>query len=460
MSTNGAATSNTDTSKPTNKTRTTTMSTTTGSSATTASSTSGDAPTQETPAGGARRKRALLIGAAVVLVVAGGAWTLHGRLDEQSASASTSPSETSPAAKAGAAAREGDGSKALAIPEAAAARNPVSTVPVKMVKLAGDIQLVGTVSYDHDHFAVVGPLVPGRVARLAVGVGDRVKRGQVLGEIESAEIGQARADFISARARAGASEANLRRETELAEKRISSAREREVAEAQWVAERAGLRAAAERLRAFGFSPADVAAIETHDQGGRVPMRSPVDGLVLRRKVTLGQAVERATDAFEIADTAYVWVELDIYEKDLPRVRGKQEVEIRADSFPNEIFRGRVAYVVPLVDEATRTAKVRIELSNPQGKLSFGQLITAKIVGDPNQAEKSVLAVPRAAIQRVEGKTLVFVKATAGAGAGSFERRPIETGMSTGEQVEVRNGLAAGDEVASDGAFLLKSELLR
>jgi cobalt-zinc-cadmium efflux system membrane fusion protein len=188
------------------------------------------------------------------------------------------------------------------------------------------------------------------------------------------------------------------------------------------------------------------------------MRSSIDGVVLERAVTLGQAVERATDAFKIADTGHVWVDLDLYEKDLQRVKGGGAVEIRADSYPAEVFKGRVAYVVPVVDPATRTAKVRIELDNPKGKLSFGQLVTAKLVGDPSTVETAVLAVPRAAIQRVDGRSVVFVKGPKT--DDGFERRIVELGVSTGDQVEVRRGIKEGELVASDGAFLLKSELLR
>ncbi|HVZ72352.1 MAG TPA: efflux RND transporter periplasmic adaptor subunit [Polyangia bacterium] len=342
--------------------------------------------------------------------------------------------------------------------------NAVATAPARLVKLAGDIQVVGTVSYDQDHLALVGPLVSGRVARLVVGVGDRVRRGQILAEIESAEVGQARADLIAARARAAAAELNLHRESELAERRISSTREKEVAEAQWITERAAVRAATERLRALGLQPQDLTAIEKGeggDLGGRLPMRAPIDGLVLERGVTLGQAVERATDAFKIADTAHVWINLDVYEKDLPRVQTGGQVEIRADAYPSEVFKGRVAYVVPVVEEATRTAKVRVELANDGGKLSFGQLVTARLVGDPATMRVPVLAVPRAAIQRVDGRSIVFVQATAGNDGGvGFEARSVELGVSTGEDVEVRRGIKEGELVASDGAFLLKSELLR
>lgn len=360
------------------------------------------------------------------------------------------------AAASESAAAASSATRALALPEGAAARNPVRTMPAVMVRLARDIQVIGTVAPDQDHFALVGPLVSGRVARLAAGVGDRLRRGQIIGEIESAEVGEARAALIAAKARYIAAEANLRRETDLAQRRISSSRERELAQAQWAGDKAGVRAAAERLRAIGLSNADIDAIDHRDLGGRVPMRSPIDGTVIDRTITLGQAIERATDAFKIADLSHLWVNLELYEKDLSRVRVGQEVEVRADAFPGEIFRGRVAYVVPVIDEATRTAKVRLEFENREGRLSLGQLVTARIVGDGHRGTPEVLAVPRNAVERVEGRPVVFVADSGGA----FRQRAVELGGSGGELVEIRAGLAAGEVVAADGAFLLKSELLR
>ena len=345
--------------------------------------------------------------------------------------------------------------KALALAPGARARNPVKVAAAELAKLGGDIQVVGTVAFHEDHFAVVGPLVPGRISRVSAGVGDKVKRGQVIAEIESSDVGQARAELVSAQARFAAADANLKRETDLAEKKISSSRERELAHAQWVTEQAGVRAAVMRLRAIGLSPADVEEAEKHDLGGRVQMRAPISGTVIERKVTLGQAVERATDAFKIADTTHVWVSLDLYEKDLARVHVSQEVEMRTDARPGEAFRGRVAFIVPVIDQSTRTAKVRLEFPNPDGALHAGQLVTARILADPKLATDEVLAIPRSAIEQVEGKTVVFVQS-----GDTFERRSVLLGTSGGDRVEIRKGLIAGERVAIDGAFLLKSELLR
>jgi len=264
-----------------------------------------------------------------------------------------------------------------------------------------------------------------------------------------------RAALIGATARLHAADANLRRERELAEKKISSAREREMAEAQWATERAGLRGAEQRLRAIGLSNADLRAIEERDDGGRVPIRAPLSGTIIERLVTLGQAVERATDTFKIADLSKVWVLLDLYEKDLAKVHIGQAARIHTDSLPGEVFTGHVAYVVPVIDEATRTAKVRVEIDNRARKLNIGQLVTAKLLGTSTAATDAVLTVPRTALQRVDGKAVVFVKTPRG-----FERRGVELGISGGELVEIRGGLKEGEAVATAGAFLLKSELLR
>jgi RND family efflux transporter MFP subunit len=174
-----------------------------------------------------------------------------------------------------------------------------------------------------------------------------------------------------------------------------------------------------------------------------------------RTITLGQSVERATDAFKIVNLQKLWVMLDLYEKDLGRVHIGQTVRLRTEALPGEVFEARVAYVNPIVDEKTRTANVRIEFDNPNGKLRPGQFVTANLIGDAKFASQEVGAVSRKSVATVEGKSLVFVKTAHG-----FEKRSVELGLSGGDLVEVKKGLTEGEEVATDGAFLLKSELLR
>ena len=385
------------------------------------------------------RRRWMLAGAVLLAAGAVAGWSRWGGRHAEPVAAAAAP----------------DDRQRLALSAGSQAKNPIEVGVVARTRLAGDIQLVGTVVFHEDHIAQVGPLVAGRVSRLAAGVGDHVKRGQVIAEIESADVGQARAELVASRARLAAAQANLRRESDLADRHISSERERELAQAQAATEQANVRAAVMRLRAIGLSPSDIEQAERHDLGGLVPMRSPLEGTVIERKVTLGQAVERATDAFTIADTSVVWVALDLYEKDLFRVRTGQPVEVSTESRPGETFRGKVGFIVPVVDPATRTAKVRLELGNPKGLLQAGQLVTARILGQSDGAAAEVLAVPRSAVEQVEGKTVVFVENGTG-----FERRNVLIGRSAGDHVEIRGGLNPGERIATRGAFLLKSELLR
>lgn len=345
----------------------------------------------------------------------------------------------------------------LRLSAAAAGQNRIETVVASRVALARDVEVVGSVSYDADHFAEVGPLIAGRIVSLEVGIGDPVKAGQVLAALESAEVGQAQAAYLTARAATNAAQANLRRERDLAEKRVSSVREKELAEAQAATEEANLASATQRLRALGLRVEDIKALErSGGWPGRVPLISPIDGVVLTREVSRGQAVQPASDAFRVADLSRLWVVLDLFEKDLPYVHKDQKVVLKTEVYPGRTFPARVAYVGQVIDEKTRTAQVRVEFQNPEGLFRPGQFVTATLVGDPGRVSAEVLAVPRRAIQTVEGKPLLFVAQD----DGSFTKRSVELGTSGGGLVEVRSGLSAGERVATDGGFLLKSELMR
>jgi cobalt-zinc-cadmium efflux system membrane fusion protein len=345
----------------------------------------------------------------------------------------------------------------LTLTDRATTKNPIQTARAEKAKLSPDVDVVGSVAPSEDHVAIIGPLVAGRVAQLFAGLGDRVEKGQVLAYIESADVGQAQALYLTAQAQLNAAEANLRRESDLVKRRITSQREYEIAVANATTEQAELRASIEQLRAIGFKDTDIDSLAKKKfLGGRVPMRAPIAGTVIARKVTLGEAVEKATDAFQVADLSALWVLLDVYEKDLAKVQKGQKVELRTEVYPGEVFEATVAHLGNVIDLDTRTAKVRIQFGNPQGKLRIGQLVTARILGDPALVKDEVLAVPRTAIQRVEGKPLVFVKDE----RGQFQKRIVDVGISGGDLVEVVAGLTPGETVATDGAFLLKSELLR
>ena len=321
----------------------------------------------------------------------------------------------------------------------------VKTATASLRPLTTSLEVVGSVSYDQDRYAIVGPLVSGRIVSLQAQVGSVVAQHALLGEVESPEVGRARSAYIAAVARAAAAGANWRREQALARQQISSARELEVAQTLAVQEEAARDAALQTLRAMSLSA------EAEGFGGRVPLRAPLAGTVVARQVALGQSVEHGTDAFIIADLSHLWVMLDIYEKDLERIETGQQVVLRTESLPGVVMAARIGSIEARVDTKSRTASVRVEFDNAARQLRPGQFVTARLSGQRRGAPSVV--VPRLAIQEVDHQPVVFVRRAEG-----FVPRPVHCGAHDAVDIEILDGLQDGDEVAAEGSFLLKSQL--
>ena len=176
---------------------------------------------------------------------------------------------------------------------------------------------------------------------------------------------------------------------------------------------------------------------------------------MERAVTSGLLVEKDATLFLIADLSDVWALADVYEKDLGQIREEGEAEVRTDAYPGEVFTGRIALIEPVLDEASRTAHVRIVLDNRDGKLRPGLFVTVA-VPLRGASEIEATAVSADAIQKISGLPAVFVETL----PGRFELRPVETGREAHGMVEIRHGLQEGEKVVIQGAFVLKSELLK
>lgn len=163
-------------------------------------------------------------------------------------------------------------------------------------------------------------------------------------------------------------------------------------------------------------------------------------------------VDPAVPLATLADTSKLRAGLDIYEKDLGRVRKGQLVDIVVSAYPKEVFQGRITYISPRVDENSRTVKVRVDVENPKSLLKFGMFITGRV----RVAERRVLAIPEGAIQEVEGKTSVFVKND----DGGFSPHPVQLGERSQGWVELLSGVESGESIVSHGSFILKAELAK
>ena len=177
---------------------------------------------------------------------------------------------------------------------------------------------------------------------------------------------------------------------------------------------------------------------------------------MEKHAVVGEVVGPETRLYTVADLSTLWIQLDIYEKDLARIFTGAEAVLRVESYSQEAFHGRVSYVGDLLNEVTRTTAARVEIDNRTGKLKPGMFATATIASREGEEEKTVLAIPAATVQRIEEKPAVFVQI----GERTFARRWVTLGESFGPWTEVVSGVEEGEQVVGKGSFTLKSELLK
>lgn len=332
----------------------------------------------------------------------------------------------------------------------------VATAEARILRT--EIETTGAVDFDQQRFAHVTPRVGGRVEATLVEPGESVRAGQALARLDSIELGEAIGAYLQARARAELAKETFDRESGLFAERVSSQQEMLTAQAEARGTDAALRGAEQHLHLLGLSDKQVGALDYDQPRSSVyEVRAPFAGTVVERHVTLGEMVEPQSQLFQIADLSRVWVWIDVFERDLARVHLGDEVDLRVDAYPEAGFTGVVGYLGSRVEGESRTARARIEVANPDGRLRPGMFARVRI-SDPHAADgraesDRVLAVPESAIQRQGDQALVFVVL----GEGRFEPRIVRTGRRGGGFIEIVEGLAAGESVAISGTFVLKSE---
>ncbi|MEW6432921.1 MAG: efflux RND transporter periplasmic adaptor subunit [Myxococcota bacterium] len=330
-------------------------------------------------------------------------------------------------------------------PESFARREQLAFAPAEERLLTPSLAVTGRVTYDARRVAAVGARIEGRIQRVLHVEGETVRAGEVMAELESAELGRAQAEVLKVRAREKVAKLDAERERKLADAHISPERDAEHAAANARALEAERIAAEKSVEALGGA--------VDGPLGVLKLKSPLDGRVVELHVKRGQTVEPSDTLFVVADLSRVWVELTVFERDLAAVREGDEVDVRVPSAPGVAHKGVIAHVPEVIDEAKRAAEVRVELEN-DGALRPGLAVTATIhASGPREAR---LTVPRAAVTRVDGKPTVFVQA----GEGRVEPRQVTLGPEDAQHVAVEDGLAAGERVVVSGVLALKAEVFR
>jgi cobalt-zinc-cadmium efflux system membrane fusion protein len=326
------------------------------------------------------------------------------------------------------------------------------------------------VALDLDATAHVGVPVRGRVREVRVKRGDIVEKGGVLFVLDSPEFGAAQNEFLERRVAAetmGPALEIARSAHERAKRLLDAGgsmtltevqrREGEwrAAEASLTIARAAVTTAENNLHLLGMEQAAVDRLSsTREVDPTVVVAAPMAGTVLDRHVTLGELVSPDDESLIVlGDTSVVWIFAHVPETRLAEVRPGAAVALHAAAHPGRVFEGRVMAVPPRMDEATRTAEVRVEVKDARG-LRPGMFAQADVVmGD---AGAPVLAIPRESLQTVEGGPAVFVP-VAGE-ENTFARRTVRVGAPVGGMLPVLEGLAEGESYVSEGSFLLKAEL--
>lgn len=364
-------------------------------------------------------------------------------------------SRTKPEAASGKEA--GETSNLVTVEEAAQKNVGVEVAPVRRTLLAERLQTTGTVQPVDSLVSQVRAPARGRLQQVLARVGDRVQAGGELARLENLEAGELTAQLASARAELqrlkvllAAQSRQVERNRKLAAIGAAPAKDLEQSRAEFEALEESIRSqesavagVAARLKRFGASESVPGAPVI------TSITAPLGGIVIKAPASPGEVVETGAPLFTVADLSRVWVQAEVYEKDLGRIQLGQSAIIRVDAYPERLFSGAVSYIGDTLDPQTRTAKVRCEVPNGDVRLKLDMYATIQL---PTTFSRQALAAPEGAIQQLGGKAVVFVQL----GATRFEARQIEPGKTVDGLVEILSGLREGEKIVIAGAYHLKS----
>ena len=352
-----------------------------------------------------------------------------------------------------------DGARLVRLPPEELTRSGVTVEPVGRTEFRTYRTFPGVVRPNQTRLADITTLVRGRVAEVLVDLGQTVESNQLLAVLHSGDLGLAQAAYLKARARRHVAEQAYQRAQFLFKEKVIGQAEAQRREGEMISIRAETQEAREGLRLLGMDDKQIRSLErTQTIRSQVTIVAPFAGRVIARNLTKGEVVETTQKLFEVADLSTVWVVGNVSEKDISYVHRatavpNQPVEVHVAAYPDEVFQGIVSYVGDVLDTATRTMQLRLTLANPTGRLKPEMFATIRVSSEP---APDVLVIPEAAVQHDRNRSFVFVQQE----TGVFEARTIRLGDKNGTFAAVIDGVLEGDAVVTEGAFILKSELLK
>ncbi len=308
----------------------------------------------------------------------------------------------------------------------------VATVAVKSGILNKEINAVGIVQYDQSRQAKVTAWIAGRIDRLNVNtVGAVVSTESPVAEVYSPDLVATQQEYLLAvKSREQLKNSSIPSIAQNGEGLVSSSKQ--------------------RLMLFGVKESQIVELEKSGKPNiRLPIYTPITGVVVEKMVQQGQYVNVGEVLFNVADLSTVWVEVEVYENEFPNIHVGQQVEIRSQSFPGRPFTGKISYIYPFLDPKTRTVKARVEMPNHGMKLKPDMFVNA-IIKVPLGA---AIIVPVTAVMDTGKRQVVWVESS----PGMFEPRDVQVGQRTDDKIQILSGIKSGDKVAVSGGYLIDSE---
>ena len=317
-------------------------------------------------------------------------------------------------------------------------RFPLTTAVVHKAPPA--LHVTGVVQPDIVRAVPVVSLASGRVVEIKARLGDAVRKGQLLLRVQSNDVSGAYQTYLKAENDERLARTQLERAQILYEKGAIAKSALEQAEAAEADNKADLNAATEQLRLLG--------IDKQHPSGVVDIVAPISGVITDQQVTNSSGVQGLSgpNPFTIADLSYVWIVCDVYENDLDAVQVGEYSDIHLNAYPNQLLKGRIDNILPVLDPNLRTAKVRIEVKNP-GMLRIGMFASATFYGKQPEMHS---ALPASAVLHLHDREWVYTLL----GDGHFKRAEVVTGnMLPNRQQEIVSGIKPGDQVVSNALDL-------
>ena len=343
--------------------------------------------------------------------------------------------------------------KSAAAPGAAV--NPVTIVQPEYRTRTALLETTAKVQFNEEQLVRINAPVTGRVLEVLARPGEVVEPGHPLFVLDSPDLGQAKSDYAKAVSDLARSQKALSLAKELVEIKAIAAKDIREAENDYNKAVAERERAAARLRTLGIRADQLKDIaDRADASTTVTVRAPRSGVIVERNISPGQVVaygqsDTPVSVFVIADLSSMWVLVDVYEPDVPKVKRGQVVRVVLPCCPQDKYEGTITNIGASVDKESRTLKVRAVVRNPGGVLKAEMFVKAVIDIGASQA----LSLPQSAIQRTDATTFVL-RETA---KGEYERRIVKTGGDFDGMTEILDGLTPQDRVVSTGGVLLKRD---